>query len=113
MFLWMWVAAWFAAVWAAHALYVKETVRSPAFMAVINISLWSVVGFGSTGVHVPLGDGSTQVFTSNALAAFSFSMAAFGIIVFVIAIFAGYGDDDGSDEPDITSVRDIGRIPQR
>lgn len=108
MYVWVWITVFAAAVYFSHALYVKRPVPSAAFISIINIALWAVAGIGATGIEVMDGTGDTVTYSSEALAAFCMSMAVFGIVVFIIAIFVGYGeDDDGSDEPAMRAVGDI------
>lgn len=110
----LWVTAFVGAIWAANALYVRETVRSAPFMAIINIALWAIVGLGSMNVEVvDPSTGETIVYESEALLIFGLSMATFAILVFVLSITVGYAEDDGSDEPDMNSLADIGTLRVR
>lgn len=91
-----WLAAFAAALLFSYVLYCKERVRAPAWIAVLNVLSWALVGFGATGTQGFDDAGNAYTYASPGMAQFAWVMVAFGILVFVMAIF-GYYDADGGD----------------
>lgn len=102
-----WLAAFAAATLFSYVLYCKETVRAPAWIAVLNVLTWALVGFGATSTQGFDQSGTAYYYASPGMANFAWGMAAFGILVFVMSIFGYY---DAKDEGSISTVDEIAKF---